>query len=190
MELARRGFLTALCVFSALEVSQAAHAGMKLKATASSALRRSAASRVDAIAGSLFAVESALALPRNVSKEKQSEIVATLEGQIKKLEASVAGLGDGDVKGTMSEEQKRSQQLKASMKPEDRAMMEKMDAWSSRMSRKTRLGAFDVISKLKNALHLVKKGALSGNADAEAGLNKVLSKMGQMMGGSTGKFLH
>merc|ERR550537_325051 len=190
MELSRGGFLVVLCLLSAPALSSGAHASATLKAVVRSALQRSATARVDAIAGSMFAVESAQRLPGNVSKKKESEIAAALEGQIKTLESNVAKVTDTETRESAPEERERSQKLRASMKPEDRMMMEKMDAWSSRMSRKTRLGAFDVISKLKNALHLVKKGALSGNADAEAGLNKVLSKMGQMLGGSTGKFLH
>merc|ERR1712014_457501 len=107
------------------------------------------------------------------------------------MKKNVANLKEMDKKEKSVEEKKKGESLEASMKPADKAMMEKMNQWSERMNRKTRLGAMDVISKLENAIHFVKKGALSGkDPEAEKQLNNVLSKMGQMMGSSTGNFLH
>merc|ERR1719310_1883577 len=85
----------------------------------------------------------------------------------------------------------KNKELRGHMKSADQVMLDKMDEWGKRMNRKTRLGAMDVISKLKNAIHLVKKGALSGNKQASDSLNNVLAKMGAMAGQSTGgNFLH
>merc|ERR1719424_2677028 len=68
---------------------------------------------------------------------------------------------------------------------ENVASISKMDKWGKRMNRKTRLGAMDVISKLKNAMPLVKKGALTGNKDASDQLASVLGKMCAMAGQDT-----
>merc|ERR1719281_322947 len=99
------------------------------------------------------------------------------------MKASVAKLEDIDKREHSASQANASKQLAASVKSQaDKAMLAKMDEWSERMNRKTRLGAMDVLSKLENAIHFVKKGALKGNADAEKNLNNVLEKMGSMMG--------
>merc|ERR1719203_1332 len=41
------------------------------------------------------------------------------------------------------------------------------------MSHESRLHGVKFVSKLKNAIHLIKKGALSGNSEAQAGLTSV-----------------
>ena len=111
-----------------------------------------------------------------------------MEDQVKTLEGSATKLASMGVKEAST--LNRTKSLKDSMKPADKAMMEKMDEWSERMNRKARLGAMDTISKLNNAIHLIKKGALTGDKGASDGLAKVLEKMSQMGGQSTGKFLH
>merc|ERR1719247_2117671 len=92
-----------------------------------------------------------------------------------------------------AEEQSKKAKLQNSMKAPDAAMMAKFDKWDDRMNQKSRLGAMDVISKLKGAIHFIKKGALSGNADAQKGLDGVLAKMANMAGqtqAKSGNFLH
>merc|ERR1719236_57760 len=106
------------------------------------------------------------------------------------MEGNVKKITDMDKAEHSQEAEKKSKELRDHMKPADQAMMSKMDDWSKRMNRKTRLGAMDVLSKLKNAIHLVKKGALSGNQAASGDLNKLLAKMANMTGKSTGNFLH
>merc|ERR1712166_1324775 len=85
---------------------------------------------------------------------------------------------------TSKDSKEKSKTLKSHMDSKDAAMMSKFDEWSERMNKKTRLGAMDVLSKLKNAVHLIKKGALTGDKKSEDSLNKVLESMGQMAGGS------
>ena len=45
------------------------------------------------------------------------------------------------------------------------------------MNERSRIGATNVLSKLRNAIHLVKKGALSGNAQAKQDLARVMEKI-------------
>eukprot|EP00421_Protoceratium_reticulatum_P050573 CAMPEP_0168445432 /NCGR_PEP_ID=MMETSP0228-20121227/45564_1 /TAXON_ID=133427 /ORGANISM="Protoceratium reticulatum, Strain CCCM 535 (=CCMP 1889)" /LENGTH=190 /DNA_ID=CAMNT_0008459911 /DNA_START=34 /DNA_END=606 /DNA_ORIENTATION=- len=190
MELVRRAFV-AVCILQALAPSAAAaKASAGLKAAAHSAVRQSAGQRVDLIAQSLFALENSASLPRNVNKTQEVKVLKVLEGREQSLEKRLQDIADNDRKERALRSKNKLQNLTAHMKPADRAMMEKMDDWDQRMNRKTRLGAMDVISKLKNTIHLIKKGALRGNADAQASLNKVLEKMGAMAGQGTSTFLH
>merc|ERR1712232_477944 len=143
-------------------------------------LGRGAAARTETIALSFYALETVGSLPKNATKEQETKVVKALEGQVDELKKSVVAISKMDKKAKSTEEQAKSKNLKSHMKEKDQEMMNKFDDWSERMNRKTRLGAMDVISKLENAIHFVKKGALSGNADAEKGLNAVLEKMGNM----------
>jgi len=162
-----------------------------LRATAQSSLRRTATQRVELIAQSKVALDSLAAIPKNVTKAKEVAVLSSLEDQVKKLEGNVQAITKMDKAEHSTDAEKKSKELRSHMKGADQAMLDKMDSWGSRMNRKTRLGAMDVISKLKNAIHLVKKGALSGNKDAADSLNNVLSKMGAMAGQPTGgNFLH
>jgi len=143
------------------------------------------------------AAKAALAAPaapaarKVVSKTKEAAVLGSLEEQVKKLEGNVQAIAKMDKSEHSAGAQKTAKELRSHMKGADQKMLDKMDEWGSRMNRKTRLGAMDVISKLKNAIHLVKKGALTGNKDAADSLNNVLSKMGAMAGQPTGgNFLH
>jgi len=140
------------------------------------------------------AVKAAPAAPaarKVVSKTKEAAVLGSLEEQVKKLESNVQAITKMDKSEHSAEAKKTAHELRSHMKGADQKMLDKMDEWGSRMNRKTRLGAMDVISKLKNAIHLVKKGALTGNKEAADSLNNVLSKMGAMAGQPTGgNFLH
>merc|ERR1719162_657163 len=162
-----------------------------LRSTARRALSRAAGQRVELISQSKFVVESLANVPKHVTKAKEAAVVGSLEDQVKKLEANVKSISTMDKAEHSLASEKSAKELRSHMKGADKAMLDKMDSWGTRMNRRTRLGALDVISKLKNAIHLVKKGALSGNKDAADSLNNVLSKMGAMAGQSTGgNFLH
>merc|ERR1719253_398878 len=139
----------------------------------------------------MFTVESILRLPAHVTEAQQAKVLTSLEAQVNKLESSVQSISKMDKAEHTKQAEEKNKQLRAHMKGADQKMLDKMDDWGKRMNRKTRLGAMDVISKLKNAIHLVKKGALSGNKEASDSLNNVLSKMGAMAGQPTGgNFLH
>jgi len=178
----------AFCLWALAPTVNCAEASMGLKAMARSIMTSNSQQRVELTAKSLYALETALHIQKNVSKAQEDKVVKTLESEVHNLEANVAELSSLDKKEKSSKGQLR--ELKSSMKPSDQAMMDKMNEWSNRMNRKSRLGAMDVISKLKNAIHLVKKGALSGNGEAAKSLDDVMAKMGAMSGQSTGKFLH
>merc|ERR1719401_2444059 len=111
-------------------------------------------------------------LPKNLTKAKQEAVIASLEKEVGKLNENVLKIKDIEKKEAASK--KDSEQLKASLKGKDKAMMDSMDKWSSRMNEKAKVGAMNVMSKLKNAIHLIKKGALNGNTDTEAKLTGVL----------------
>merc|ERR1719503_108398 len=140
----------------------------------------------------MVTLESLLNMPKNVTKAQQTNVVKVLEDQEKMLEKNLAQISSLEKQERSKDSKEKSQQLKAHMSGKDAAMMSKFDEWSERMNKKTRLGAMDVLSKLKNAVHLIKKGALSGDKKSEASLNKVLESMGQMAGTNTGgkTFLH
>mmetsp|Transcript_135070 Transcript_135070/g.419737 ORF Transcript_135070/g.419737 Transcript_135070/m.419737 type:complete len:192 (-) Transcript_135070:28-603(-) len=155
-------------------------------------LRRESGERVEAIAESFHLQEFIAALPRNASKDQEAHIVKSLEEQVQHLKQTASTIAQAEHREGSPEERARLVAARSSMKVGDQKMLEKMDAWSQRMNRKTRLGAMDVVSKLENAIHFVKKGALSGNEEAAKRLDSVLAKMGGMVGGgaSTGNFLH
>eukprot|EP00929_Paragymnodinium_shiwhaense_P019088 TRINITY_DN1312_c0_g1_i1.p1 TRINITY_DN1312_c0_g1~~TRINITY_DN1312_c0_g1_i1.p1 ORF type:complete len:190 (-),score=85.56 TRINITY_DN1312_c0_g1_i1:79-648(-) len=184
-------FVAAMCLAATFGSSEAVMSRMAVRVAAKQALKASSEARVNAISSAIFAVESAINTPKNVSKAQEDKVVKVLEDQVEAMKKNVAALKTMDKKEKSDDEKKKAASLENSMKPADKAMMAKMNQWSERMNRKTRLGAMDVISKLENAIHFVKKGALNGkDPEAAKQLNNVLSKMGAMMGGSTGNFLH
>merc|ERR1719484_463373 len=77
--------------------------------------------------------------------------------------------------------QKDHEKLKANMSDADKKMWDHFDDWNHRMNQKTKVGSLDVISKIKHAVHFIKKGAMSGDEDAAKGLEDVISSMGSMM---------
>merc|ERR1719162_2776066 len=139
----------------------------------------------------MYTIESLQALPAHVTKAQEDKVLTSLESQVAKLVSNVDSISKMDKQEHTKEAEEKNKNLRSHMKGADQKMLDKMDEWGKRMNRKTRLGAMDVISKLKNAIHLVKKGALTGNKDAADSLNNVLSKMGAMAGQPTGgNFLH
>merc|ERR1719498_902807 len=119
-------------------------------------------------------------VPANMTKSKQDMVLKVLESEVTKLDANAKQL-----KAIGKAEKLRKSKNKdfmSHMKGKDADMMKKFDEWSERSNRKAEVGALDVMSKLKNAIHLIKKGALTGeNKDAQNRLNDVLQSMGQMM---------
>merc|ERR1719421_986257 len=77
--------------------------------------------------------------------------------------------------------EKDKEKLKANMSDADKKMWDHFDDWNHRMNQKTKVGSLDVISKIKHAVHFIKKGAMSGDTDAAKGLEDVIASMGSMM---------
>merc|ERR1719247_86240 len=77
--------------------------------------------------------------------------------------------------------EKNHEKLKANMSDADKKMWDHFDDWNHRMNQKTKVGSLDVISKIKHAVHFIKKGAMSGDEDAAKGLEDVIASMGSMM---------
>jgi len=122
-----------------------------------------------------FSKEWVHGLPKNLTKEKQDAVVATLEAEVSKLGDNVA-----HIKAIQKNETSRSHNkdlLKKALPEKDQKMMDNMDEWSTRMNQKAKMGAMNVMSKLKNAIHLIKKGALNGNGEAAGKLEDVLKQM-------------
>merc|ERR1740133_832023 len=186
MEISRRT-LSAFCLFAAMSTTNA----VSLRAAARSSLRVASEERVQLIAQAKFTAETVLRLPAHVTEAQQANVLSSLESQVQKLQSNVDSISKLDKAEHTKEAEAKNKDLRSHMKGADQAMLDKMDDWGKRMNRKTRLGAMDVLSKLKNAIHLVKKGALSGNKDSANALTDVLGKMGAMAGQPTGgNFLH
>ena len=129
-------------------------------------------------AASTFLSEWVGELPKNLTKAKQDIVVKQLEAEVAKMSTNVQNL-----KKIAKEEKAQSNttaHLKASMKDKDRAMLDKMDQWSARSNEKAKIGALTVMSKLKNMIHLIKKGALGGNSKAAGDLDNVMKQMTAM----------
>merc|ERR1719254_390155 len=129
-------------------------------------------------AGMRFFSQWLQALPQNLTEVKQAAVVATLEAEVSKLSKNLDSMKELQNKERSHEHDEET--LKKTMSDKDRAVLENMDKWSSRMNEKAKMGAMDVMSKLRNALHFVKKGALSGNGDANKRLTEVLKQMTSM----------
>ena len=80
----------------------------------------------------------------------------------------------------VSQERAGKSNITASMKDKDKEMWENFDKWNHRMNEKTKVGSMDVISKIKHAVHFIKKGAMTGDKDAMSGLEDVIKSMSQM----------
>merc|ERR1719440_1771287 len=63
-----------------------------------------------------------------------------------------------------------------------RDRLQKMRDFRKKMNRRARIGSLDFVSKLKESIHFLKRGALQGNAKADAGFMESLKKAGQMIG--------
>merc|ERR1719253_909086 len=114
-------------------------------------------------------------LPKNLTKAKQDAVVATLEAEVDKLGDNVKRIKEIQKNETAHAVNKDV--LKKALPEKDQKMMDGMDQWSTRMNQKAKMGAMNVMSKLKNAIHLIKKGALNGNNDASGKLEDVLKQM-------------
>merc|ERR1719413_319295 len=73
-------------------------------------------------------------LPRNLTKEKQDAVVATLEAEVSKLGENVAHIKAIQKNGTAHSHSKDL--LKKALPEKDQKMMDSMDEWSTRMNQK------------------------------------------------------
>mmetsp|Transcript_91225 Transcript_91225/g.295066 ORF Transcript_91225/g.295066 Transcript_91225/m.295066 type:complete len:177 (-) Transcript_91225:84-614(-) len=169
--------VAALCA-AVLAASEATSSRMHLRAIAKAKAAQAGSLIGENKAASTFFKEWMVALPKNLTKAKQDAVVATLEAEVGKLGKNVQMLKA--IAKNETAHAKDVAQLKAKLGGKDKAMLDSMDAWSSRMNEKARIGGLGVISKLKNAIHLIKKGALSGNGKAAIGLNDLLKQMGDL----------
>merc|ERR1719324_1432177 len=117
------------------------------------------------------------AAPKTESKEHQQLVVDQLMKLASNLESNEKKIVQMD-----KEEQERSSKsnITSMMKDKDKEMWQNFDKWNHRMNEKTKVGSLDVISKIKHTVHFIKKGAMSGDKDAMAGLEDVIKSMSQM----------
>merc|ERR1719461_1510262 len=169
--------IAVVCVAVVLTRSEAATARLRSRAHITATVAGQSVG--ESKAALIFFQEWLGKLPKNMTKTKQEAVVDTLESEITKLTANVNNIKKMEMKE--KQEANTTASLKEHMKnSKDKAMLESMDRWSERANEKARIGALNVISKLKNAIHLVKKGALSGNTKAADNLANVLKQMTAM----------
>merc|ERR1719233_845484 len=114
-------------------------------------------------------------LPRHVSDAEKTVIISKLRDEETKLQKTVA-----DIKTSIKTEKnsaEKNKSFRTKMKKKDQEKWDEFQQWDNRMNRKTMVGAQDVLSKIKNAVHLIKKGALSGNDKASHDLDNVVKQM-------------
>jgi hypothetical protein len=120
-----------------------------------------------------------VAAPKKVeTKEHQQLVVDQLMKLASNLESNEKKIVEMD-----KDERKHAanSNITSMMKSDkDKEMWQNFDKWNHRMNEKTKVGSMDVISKIKHAVHFIKKGAMSGDKDAMAGLEDVIKSMGQM----------
>jgi len=114
-------------------------------------------------------------LPKEVSKAHEAEIITKLQAEEAKLQNNVKMLKAEGKKEKARMEEKMAFRKKMSSK--DKKMWDQFSEWDHRMNQKSLAGARDILSKLKNAVHFIKKGALQGDAKAHQGLDDVVKQM-------------
>lgn len=117
------------------------------------------------------AIAKLMALPTHATEEQQEDLLKVLEDESSKAEDRLTGIkGAGSYNSTAN--------LQHISDPKVRARMEEMHKFLEESQRQSRLIATGYLSKLKNAMRLVKKGALQGDEKAHKSLETVLEKMG------------
>merc|ERR1719162_1697939 len=103
----------------------------------------------------------------------------------------MSSIEDDDRQDAQLEKQNVLLAKNADITKEGAQRLNKMRTFRKNLNHESTIGAKDFISKMKNAIHFIKKGALDGNnKDAEKGLNDSLARMGQMMGQPPKLFPH
>eukprot|EP00397_Hematodinium_sp_SG-2012_P054413 GEMP01065604.1.p1 GENE.GEMP01065604.1~~GEMP01065604.1.p1 ORF type:complete len:152 (+),score=45.56 GEMP01065604.1:162-617(+) len=116
-------------------------------------------------------------LPKNVTADHQATIISKLEAEEAKLQKNVVQLKSQKKNEQQKEKTGKNQNFREKMSAKDKAIWDQFNQWDHRMNQKSLAGARDILSKLKNAVHLIKKGALQGDQKAHEGLEKVVEQM-------------
>merc|ERR1719253_596384 len=169
--------------------------GLALLAVAS-ALLRGEASREQALARAAVAVltsvepekahaeaNSTAKAPADASGEKKKVVSAAQQQQVMEQLMKLATNMETNAKQIRSLDAKdkathvSSANLTHNMSDADKKMWDNFDSWNHRMNEKTQVGSMDVVSKIKKAMHFIKKGAMSGNDSAADALQDVIKSM-------------
>jgi len=159
------------------KATPAAKAEPKAAPAAKAEPKAAPAAKAEPKAAPAAKTEAKASAPKAESKEHQQLVVDQLMKLASNLEANEKKIVQMD-----REEQARSSKsnITSMMKDKDKEMWENFDKFNHRMNEKTKVGSLDVISKIKHAVHFIKKGAMSGDQNAMAGLEDVIKSMSQM----------
>merc|ERR1719409_2476626 len=136
------------------------------------------------MARSMFALERLMAIPKSekVSQAQQDHLVQTIEEQIQMVQKSMSTIEDNERQDKEIQRQRVLTGDDKKLSKSTMARFQKMRDFRKHMNRRSRVGALDFVSKLKNAIHFIKKGALNGDEKANAGFMASLKRAGQMLG--------
>eukprot|EP00929_Paragymnodinium_shiwhaense_P070717 TRINITY_DN35840_c0_g2_i1.p1 TRINITY_DN35840_c0_g2~~TRINITY_DN35840_c0_g2_i1.p1 ORF type:complete len:223 (+),score=48.48 TRINITY_DN35840_c0_g2_i1:80-748(+) len=132
-------------------------------------------SAADLLREGLDEITRIMNLPTRATAEQQDHLLKVLDEETTIAENRLA-----QIKQTSQEsaQTNHSATLANIRDPKVRARMEEMHRWLDEADRQNRLGAMGYLSKLKNAMRLIKKGALQGNDKAHKSLETVMERMG------------
>jgi len=176
-----KSVLALFCLAGAASIGNA----LLLEDIGKKALRGSARERVEIMARSMFALESLLQLPKaeqKIPQSQQDHLIKTIEEQITKVEGSMGKIEDNERQDAELEHQNILLGNRGKIAKKTGAHLQAMRDFRKGLNSKSRVGGLDFVSKMKNAIHFIKKGALNGDKEAEKGLNDSLLRMGQMLG--------
>merc|ERR1719287_298365 len=111
------------------------------------------------------------AKPKVVAKDQLEKVAVNMQSNAKQIRV----LDKKDQAHHVS-----SANLTHNMSSADKKMWDNFDDWNHRMNEKTEVRSLDVVSKIKKAMHFIKKGAMSGDAQAAEQLQDVIKSMGMM----------
>jgi hypothetical protein len=171
--------LTLFCIL--LGLASSAKVGLRLRQTKALARAKQLGKfNGESKAAGQFFSQQLVGLPvKNLTKAKVDSVVSSLQAEVEKLSTNVKSMKVLEKKDRANKG--KEEKFKDGLKGKDKEMMENMDVFFSRMNRKSEASAVDVMSKLKNAIHLIKKGALSGDEKENAKLTDVLKGMSAMV---------
>merc|ERR1719313_503953 len=116
--------------------------------------------------------------PKVVSAEQQEKVMEQLEKLAVNMQANAKQIKVLDAKDMATHISAAN--LTHTMSAADKKMWDNFDDWNHRMNQKTEVRSLDVVSKIKKAMHFIKKGAMSGDAKAAEQLQDVIKSMGMM----------
>jgi len=141
---------------------------------------------VAAVNGTTAPVALTAAEKEAASADHKKTVMDQLEKLAEHLQDNEKKIAAMDKKDQADHEKGTADNITKTMSPADAAMWANFNEFNHRMNEKTKVHSLDVISKIKHAVHFIKKGGMGDDADAAKGLQDVIASMGEM----SGNFLH